>query len=212
MTKDETQDILTYIERRDIDSIERWLERGGDPNLITGEKNAGLPLIYHVLWEIDEPEDDEVILQMLSLLIHYGCNVNTTFKDLPLPLMEAVKEEKAAIAKILLEAGANSHIRDEESSTPIRYATAVNDMETLKVLLPYSNEELINQYGGFAGDTPLGAAFWNLNIDAIELLLQHGADPYAVDLDGRETIHSIPKDTPQKVQREIANLIEKYTK
>jgi ankyrin repeat protein len=58
-------------------------------------------------------------VKLAQLLLAHGANVNAQAMDLQTPLHKAISAE---VVKVLLEHGADLHIRDEEGKTPFQIA------------------------------------------------------------------------------------------
>lgn len=202
--------IERIIENLDIDSLMEWIDSGGDVNKHINCLEGTMTLIELVLCEIDGDKNGEIICEMLNLLIEHGADVNDYGSGNIPPLFISVAEECMSATQILLKAGADVDLRNCEGMTPLIQTVINENVELLNILLKYSNSEVINKWGSYWGATPLGIAFYKLNIPIIELLLKHGADPYIRDGDLLSTISHIPSDVEIGTKGEIDKLIEKY--
>ncbi|BDD07473.1 ankyrin repeat domain-containing protein [Aureibacter tunicatorum] len=201
-------DINNIIENLDIESFKLWLDYkyNVDLKLLNGNDNSP-SLIQYVLYEIDDPKDDNIINEMILLLINKGANVNTVYED-EYPILYAVLEERPLIVKTLLEANADIDIKDEIGRTPLTSAVISENIEIVKLLVKYSNRISINREGSIWVKTPLGIAFSNLNLEIIELLLKNNANPYLLDFDNGNI--PIIDNIPKHLKEQIMILIDKY--
>ena len=204
-------EIINIIENYDVEALGKWLDEGGNPNLLAGYNENKTFLIQYVLYGIDDFQNDEVVIKMLKLLIKKGANVNNDVED-EYPILYAVIEQKLNIVKVLLDAGANIDITDETGRTPLTSAVLEGDIEILELLLNYSTKDSIDKVGSVFVKSPLGIAFLKGKIEMIELLLRHGADPYMKDIDNMNLpmIENISSDIDPKLRIQISRLIDKY--
>jgi len=92
----------------------------------------------------------------------------------------AVQADDVAMTRLLLEAGADTGVRNRVGAPPILPAAVNGNAEILGMLLEAGADP--NMTVSVTGDTPLMLAARTGNIDAVEVLLDHGAD-----VNGRET-------------------------
>lgn len=88
--------------------------------------------------------------------------------------------------RILLEAGAMADIRDKWGQTPLMYCICVQFLDTAGILLDHlgaSATEIVNNQDRF-GKSALHSAAETNNVEAVELLLHHGADVNIQNFDG----------------------------
>ncbi len=126
--------------------------------------------------------------EIVSICLEKGCNIETSFcregkQESLTPLIIALLHRRDAIARMLIEAGANMDARYVNGSTAIHFA-AENGSEELLSLL-FSKGVNINQPND-DGVTPLmfacmGVQGKPLNPTTIQLLLVNGADPFKKD-------------------------------
>lgn len=81
------------------------------------------------------------------------------------------------IVKALVEAGANVNATDIENVSPLGYATTNGHSDVVIYLcsLPNINPNIVRT-GKYADETPLMHAAWKCNKEAVEALIQKGAD------------------------------------
>ncbi|KAI4225867.1 MAG: hypothetical protein LQ349_006979 [Xanthoria aureola] len=93
--------------------------------------------------------------EVLLRLIHGGADVNSQDNYATTPLHCAASKGQNAAAEILLQHGADVNARDEDGATPTHYAT-------------FPNDDINDQQ----------------RLSMIQLLFDHGADPYISDIYG----------------------------
>lgn len=209
-------ELIDAMEAGDAEALKRWLDAGGDPNAILARTGyEGCSVLMHVIMDIDEPEGDAPILEMLKLLIEKGVNVNHSGKedspDYP-PVFWAITENRVEMVKLLLDAGASLDFRTSEGETALSRPMERECWDMMELLVPRAPLKVIDAWASFSCDPPLGMAFRTLNFRMMELLLKHGADPQAHDPDDGTALDNIPHDTDPEVREWINELIKKYRK
>jgi hypothetical protein len=132
-------------------------------------------------------------LDIVRLLIANGADVNAVYVDTGLTgLHAAVFSENIEVIKLVLDAGADPNIPDNEDTSPLKFSVEQGSFEMAKLLLEYGAERTINEAGGFCGCTALALAASKLDIAMIELLLKNGADPDTRDADGQTARQYLP--------------------
>lgn len=111
------------------------------------------------------------VLRVLEWVLTHGAEVDVSHKSMT-PLMEAACFADAAVARRLLQAGANVHLRSAMGNTPLHWATFKNSPLLAKIFLEQGAD--INQKNGNS-QTPLHAACEKLHEDMIFFLHQKGA-------------------------------------
>jgi ankyrin repeat protein len=87
----------------------------------------------------------------------------------------------------------------------LRVAVERGDRVTAATLLRCGAQATINEVGAPTGASALGIAALRLDVPVIELLLQAGADPDAVDADHLTARDRLPSRTPENAKaREAA--------
>lgn len=100
-----------------------------------------------------------------------------------------------AIARLLIERGAgiNAAARNPQKVAPVHAATAVRDLETLRLLLERGADPNARQQQGFV---PLMTAAVHGDTEMAQLLIDHGADRNARTDDGK-SVAGIARDKGQ---------------
>ncbi len=101
-------------------------------------------------------------------------------------LSTAAFEGNADFVSLLLEHGADSDLRNLNGSTALLLASAHGHHETVNVLLSSCNVNIVDD----VGDSPLHWACANNNWRTCLLLLDHGADHNARNVDGGSPLHA----------------------
>jgi len=109
-----------------------------------------------------------------------------------------------AIARLLIEAGANVDLRAQNAQGvgPIHAAMARGDLTTLELLLLNGADVNARQQRGY---TPLHEAASSGNLPAVAMLLMFGADPTAKADDG-----ATPVDLAKKKGHALAKRLEEF--
>jgi ankyrin repeat protein len=105
-----------------------------------------------------------------------GSNVGVT------PLILALARDKSALARFLIQHGADVNVQINGGTAPLHFAAGRGDLETTKALLTAGAE--INA-GDKAGQTPLFSAAKFGHFAIVQFLLLKGADVNARDAQGQ---------------------------
>lgn len=202
------------IENHDVDALKQWLNEGGDPNGIVYFDDIRKSLVQLVLHEIDSPAQDQVIMDMLTLLINNGADANISYDNYFFPLFIAVRENRPRIIELLLRAEVNTDLMDDEGNTPLIFLTnavlneGLDCKEALEILLENSKIDTINRWGGILEKSPLSMAFSKADIPLIELLINKGASVDAVDGNGMRPFDYLPSDIASDQMNSIKEIIQ----
>lgn len=173
--------------------VKNYLERGGDTNFQSAD---GVPPLYLAIVNGH--------FETVKVLVEQGADINLTtpkyYADLS-PVFVAAWKKQDEIMQFLLEQGA---------ITNIYFSALVGDLEALK---KYVNEggdvnarrsEGQAQYYSLA-DTLLHVATWRDSVEAVEFLLEQGADIEARDGQEATPLHDTawrrPKTTQLLIQK-----------
>src|SRR6185436_12361541 len=185
--------LLDAIQTRDVDRLAELLAAGADPNE-PGKSRYGSgrehPL-HAAIGELQafgelDPGGPEPAgpIDAVVLLLRYGVMVNgwdpSREGD---PLLMAVVMNHIEAVRLLLAAGADPNIRDDEGDSPLRFSADNGLLEMARLLLHCGASKTIDEGGGSTGMNALGFAATSLNVEMVRLLLAHGANPQAWDLD-----------------------------
>lgn len=185
--------LFDAIEAHDLDRLAALLVEGSDPNAARPEPPHWSPLHE----AINELEDGGSI-EALVLLLRYGAQVDGGGEDTP--LLVALYRVQPQAVSLLLAAGAQTNVRGPEGGSPLRVAVERGDHGTAATLLRCGAQATINDVGAPTGASALGIAAMRLDVPMIELLLQSGADPDALDADHLTARERLPARTPENAQ------------
>jgi ankyrin repeat protein len=106
-------------------------------------------------------------------------------------LMQAVANKHVAVARALIEAGADVNAHANSGFTPLMFAAQQGDMEATRVLLAAGARvnDATTEGARWVGDTALLVASLNGHEELAIYLLDQGADPNAADDNGFTALH-----------------------
>ena len=170
---DPNEALLLALQNGDAKAVADSFARGADPNAEVGPDVTPLQVALR--------RDDPVLVQ---LVVDAGADVNALGLDAYTPLHRAAELNGGEIVTMLLAAGADPNVftTDGRDYSPLHLAAAKHNLEAIEALVaggvPINghNPELdatALHYAAFVGDT-----------EVIQLLLNLGADPQALQLDG----------------------------
>ncbi|MBK9262132.1 MAG: ankyrin repeat domain-containing protein [Polyangiaceae bacterium] len=188
--------LLEAIYTRDVDRLAALLAAGADPNedgkprypLYESGRQFPLQAAIGALQAREAigpygPEPAGSIDAVVLLLRHgakvKGWDVNTEGD----PLYIAVVMNHIETVRLMLAAGADPNICDDEGGSPLCFCAENGYLEIARLLLQCGANKTIHEGGGPAGMNALGFAATRLNVEMVKLLLAHGADPLVGDAD-----------------------------
>ena len=181
-------DIFEVIKNHNLNRIADVLSRGADLNVLSPDWPRWTPL-----HEAIEQLEDGGSLEVLVLLLRHGVSVNAWDAEHDAtPLLMALFREQAEAIRLLLAAGAETNVVGSEGDSPLRWCVEHRDYDTAAMLLRCGATRTIDSAGGLRGMTALGLAANQLDLRMIELLLQAGADPQALDSDKFTAYRRLP--------------------
>ncbi|KAL3463385.1 hypothetical protein BJX64DRAFT_276514 [Aspergillus heterothallicus] len=173
--------------------VDLLMRRGADANHIDTYKGtplctAGLNGAEEVLrtflrYQVNincEDGDGKTPLDLAAAGGHSGCvallleySVPPKTREMNIALPTAAANGHTAVVKLLLEHGADADYRDGDGDSPLIRAAE------------YGQEEVVDhECGDSNGQTPLNRAAESGGLEAVEILLEHGANSNTVDKDG----------------------------
>ena len=126
------QDIFTYIENNDIQSVKDYINSGY--NLDSQNNSGDTPLILAA---------SNNKMEIVKLLLNAGVDVDEQGKGDYTPLMYASRYNYAEIVKLLLNAGADIDKQNKYGYTALTLAALYNYHEIVELLLDYGADEFI---------------------------------------------------------------------
>jgi ankyrin repeat protein len=168
-------DFFAALAGHDVDRVRSLLSQGADPNAPNAD---GWRPLHVVIGHLDVGR----AVELVRVLLEHGAEVEAWDVDRnETPLLSASVPGGAAVARVLLEAGANANVRNRVGDSPLRQAVWARDRDLVELLLRHGATHTIDEYGGDFAWTPLGIAAHLFDVPIIELLLAAGADPQATD-------------------------------
>lgn len=127
-----------------------------------------------------------------------------------MPLHSATCFERLEVVQKLIEYDANIDARDEFGWTPLSWAARGHHFKNGSVLrLLLERGAVVNTRAYDNGFTPLHRASENGAQEVVRLLLEHGADVEAVDVDGRTALQIVGANTLRNLDQGRCNEVRK---
>jgi ankyrin repeat protein len=178
--------IHAALAQRDLVRVKKLLSEGADPN---APDESGLRPLHVAITD----EDPAGSLDLVTMLVRHGAIVNSWDDEhYATPLLRASDPPNFAVAKVLLEHGADANDRRGDGESPLRLSVQAQDFEMAKLLLHHGAAASINDWGGALGLTALAHAASNFDVPLIELLLQAGANPERLQEFGETARDKLP--------------------
>jgi ankyrin len=181
-TDDSGETALTHaVKERQVDRVRQLLEAGADPNALNYFDEPPLACVG----------DSRRGVECGRLLLAAGANVNQRARNDMTLLEIAISESALPKIRFLLEAGADAGL-----GAPLIWAVRRGELKLVRLLLEHGanpNAQLDVDgefaFAGFLRDTtPLMRAAADQPIEMLQLLVEAGADPRAVDREGRTAV------------------------
>ncbi len=185
--------LIDAINARDLDRLARLLAAGESPNQPFTSRYTYTPLDGAVasLQFIPNGRPSGSI-DAVVLLLRYGADVNAWDAAHSMtPLLTAVEIPHLEAVRLLLVAGADPNIQNDEGESPLHHCAKNGLLEMARLLLRCGATKTIDKGGGGAGMNALSFAATRLNVDMVKLLLDYGANTNALDLDRLTTLEHV---------------------
>jgi uncharacterized protein len=184
-----SQDIFEAIKTHDTNHLAKLLSSGINPNIIDTNFPQWTPLHE----AIDQLEDGGSI-EAIVLLIRHGASIDAWDGEHDAtPLLMAVFRNQIEAVNLLLAVGADPNVIGSEGDSPLRWCIEHRYYEMAAILLHCGATKTIDRASGASGMTALGIAASILDVRTIEMLLQAGANPEALDIDKCTAYQRLPK-------------------
>jgi ankyrin repeat protein len=170
---DPDEALVVAIQNGDAAALTAAIERGADPNLDMG--SGVTPLVAAVR------RDDA---ELVRLLAEAGADVNLLGDNGFTALHHAGEAAGGEVVTALLEAGASPEAETGApyGFIPIQVAAFRNNPEAIEAFVAFGVP--VDMRNEFFDATALHYAAFGDSVEAIEALLQLGADPQALQMDG----------------------------
>ena len=169
--------LMIAFNKDNVEAIDVLLNAGADSNIPCAD---GTTSIHHAVHGGCSKET-------LQAIISHGADINAADNTNRTALMIGCWKDNEKVIDVLLNAGADSNITDSMGATWIHYAVHGDcSKETLQAII--DNGADINAAGN-GKKTALMIGCWKGNIEAINVLLNAGADSNITDDVGETCIH-----------------------
>lgn len=172
---DSDQQLLLAAEEGSLEEIKLLLDVDTHQSLVEAFENSPL----------------EICGLIDSYIMHANPNARTVGYD-KTPLLIAAKNGRADIAKVLIEAGANTEAFDLVwKRTPLHQAVLGNHIETVSILLTAGANSNANDW---EGKTPLHYAAQYCHPEIVQLLLDNNANCFIKSRATLTTVAATPRE------------------
>jgi ankyrin repeat protein len=169
--------LLLALSQGHAEAVKYLLEAGADATLADEAGNAALH-------QAAGGGQAGIVRLLLS---RSKAELNVRGQDGGTPLLLALSQGHAEVAKYLLEAGADATLADEVGNAALHQAAGRGHAETVRLLLSYSKAEL--NVRGQDGGPPLLLALSRGHAEVVKYLLEAGADVTLADEVGNAALH-----------------------
>ena len=169
---------LMYASTRSTETIvQRLLDHGAQVN---DQNNEGKTALH--LAAVDDRS------QIVELLLSYGAdsNLKTITRQTAMHMAAAVECSLDTLRLLLNDT--NVDAQDHDGLTALHYAAEQEGLQIMELLLNAKADTTIQTYD--TGDTAAHVAIFWRRLEALKLLLENGANPSAVNHEGRTLLHN----------------------
>jgi ankyrin repeat protein len=174
-------------------------------DLLSWYKQSSDAAVDTILYDSCEWKNNEAIARILLSRMKPE-DINRLNNVGETPLREAVRFGNVNIVRLLLEAGADAHIKDKEGRLPVYWACANYNAKIhniLTILLDYTDDL---DCPDNPGETLLQAAMRYNRTEAVRLLVEKGADVNAKGTGGWAALHMAVKRGDEAAVRLLVEL------
>ena len=174
--KDNETALLAACQCENTNAIDVLLKAGANPNIANAE---GYTCLFCAVIRRCRKET-------LQAIIDHGADVNATCKG-STALMAAFPKGNTSAINVLLNAGADAKIADDEGSTCLHYAAGGDcSKKVLQTLIECGGDVNVTNK---TNKSPLIIACQKGKTDVVHVLLDAGADPSVADTTGNTCLH-----------------------
>lgn len=185
-----TEGLLDAVAEGSVESTQKILEAGVDPNQKDGNGVAALGVAV-----------GQGDAELVEVLLAAGADPNEESTPQTFPLLLAAQEDSTEIVEILLSNGADPTQQGRRSQTIVHEAAANGNIEILQVALERAPQLIDQPAESWNGKTPIIVAAQNKQDEAIAEILMLGADPDSADSVGFVALHyALEEVSPSTVQ------------
>ncbi|ESP03528.1 hypothetical protein LOTGIDRAFT_171317 [Lottia gigantea] len=169
-------DLFNAVVNGSTDDVLKVIQRGTGVNVLNGLNQS--PLIVFIIWSRGKSEKN---LDIVSLLIEKGTELNVVDMKGKTALMYAIEQCKTSEAKFLIRNGCDVDIENTKKQTALHLAIQ-HDLTELVLPLIESSSDIDIQDD--SGQTPLFTSVNKMDLETVKLLVKFGADVNLLDKSG----------------------------
>ncbi len=175
--------VITAIMHGDSEKLQTLLENGLDPNMPISSDRPDVRALHFAAISKDNPE-------IIRLLVTAKAELNRRSESGVSPLFAAITYSNSRNAQELIALGADVNTSNSVGCTALEAAVSFGPAEVVKALVAHGAD--VNQQKTRRQGLPLTVAVREDDLAMARLLLQLGADPTLIDLQGKRALdHAI---------------------
>jgi len=207
--------LISACERGVVEVVDSLLSHGANPNHVPphswgpiqwAARKGHLDVVKRLIdagVNVDDVQQGNTALHLASMnghtnvvehLISLGANRDSRDSDEKTPLMWASQEGHCDVVDRLLAAGCDVNAVDQHQYNALTWAVQEGHTAIAERLIANGIEVDVQNY---EQETPLMIACSRGNIDAVRLLLDHGADPLIFNKDGNRAFNLVPVESAE---------------